>query len=111
MPALSRQPTIPANHSIRIWTKLTNHTKALNFTLTGVTFANGDVFGVRAESNGMVTIFQNGTQIGQTNVTTGTNAWTTTLASGGGRIGVWFFGTFSGANDARFDNFGGGTMP
>ncbi|MBI5352269.1 MAG: hypothetical protein HZB50_06485 [Chloroflexi bacterium] len=101
----------PSNHSIRIWTKVPNRNKGLNFTQTGITFASGDVFGVRIEDSGMVTLFQNGTQIGQTNVTTGINAWTPALSSGGGRIGVWFFGNFSGANDARFDNFGGGTMP
>lgn len=79
-------------------------------TFTGVSFAANDQFGARALSDGTVTVFKNGVQIGIVNVTSGVNPWPAALAQGNGKIGVRFNGTTSG-NDARFDNFGGGNMP
>lgn len=84
---------------------------------TGVNFANGDVLGARAYSDGMVIVYKNGTPIGQINVTLPTGpiaGWPASLAANTGRIGVWFIGGGPGLavpNDARFDNFGGGTLP
>jgi hypothetical protein len=39
--------------------------------------------------------------------------WPASLAADGGQIGVWFLRNngFAVPNDARFDNFGGGTLP
>ncbi len=77
------------------------------------TFVNGDTFGARAQSDGTVTIYKNGSQVGVTNVTLGASPWPTILARGGGRIGIRFNypSTPSSGNRARVDNFGGGNMP
>jgi IPT/TIG domain len=80
----------------------------------GVTFAPGDQFGARTTADGTVVVYKNGAAIGSTIIpTAGANAWPAALASGGGRVGVWFIrsGGFGSSNDARFDNFGGGTLP
>jgi len=76
-----------------------------------VSFVAGDTLGVRTLSDGTVLVYKNGAQIGSFNVTSGANPWPTARAGAGGRIGVWFTGSFSGSGDARFDNFGGGTLP
>jgi hypothetical protein len=73
-------------------------------------FAVGDTLGARALSDGTVLVYKNGVQIGSFNVTSGANPWPTARAQAGGRIGAWFTGSFA-TNEARFDNFGGGTMP
>jgi uncharacterized repeat protein (TIGR01451 family) len=84
----------------------------IHTTFPGVSFANGDQFGARALQDGTVYVFKNGTSVGSTNVTTGPNPWPTALAQGGGRIGVWFIGTGNNsAQNAHFDDFGGGTLP
>ncbi|GAB4114405.1 MAG: hypothetical protein OHK0050_18620 [Roseiflexaceae bacterium] len=81
-------------------------------TFTGITFANGDVMSARALPDGTVQVYRNGTLIGQTNVTAGVNGWPAAYAAEGGRQGIWYSGpNFLGANEARFDNFGGGTLP
>ncbi|HWQ14416.1 MAG TPA: IPT/TIG domain-containing protein [Roseiflexaceae bacterium] len=85
-------------------------------TFSGVTFANGDQFIARARSTGFVEVYRNTTLIGSINVTLPTGStpgWPTTYATTGGRIGVWFIRSpdFAVPNDARFDNFGGGTLP
>ncbi|MCA9874184.1 MAG: IPT/TIG domain-containing protein [Anaerolineales bacterium] len=75
------------------------------------TFANGDQFGARTLQDGTVNLYKNGALLGSTNVTTGPNGWPTSLAQGGGQIGVWFLGTTNfGPGDARIDNFGGGNV-
>lgn len=79
-------------------------------TVTGVSFVAGDVLGARAVGDGTVSAFKNGTLLGSTNVTSGTIPWPLPLAQGGGRVGVRFTGTTN-ANDARVDDFGGGSMP
>lgn len=76
-----------------------------------VTFSVGDTLGVRTQSDGTVLVYKNGVQIGNFNVTSGATPWPTARAQAGGYIGTWFAGSFTGADDARFDNFGGGTMP
>ncbi len=70
-------------------------------TLSGVSFAVGDRFGARAFGDGTVQVFRNGALLGAVSVT----SWP--YATLGGRIGV----SHSGAASARFDNFGGGTVP
>jgi SdrD B-like protein len=74
------------------------------------TFAAGDQLGARTLTDGTVLVYKNGVQIGSRNVTSGVNPWPTALATGKGRIGVRFVGTTAG-DPARFDDFGGGTMP
>jgi hypothetical protein len=78
--------------------------------LISASFATGDQLGARTLADGTVLVYKNGVQIGSRNVTSGANPWSVALASGKGRIGVRFAGTTVG-NPARFDNFGGGTMP
>jgi hypothetical protein len=76
-------------------------------------FAAGDQLGARALQDGSVSAYKNGVALGTVNVTGGANPWPTAYAQGGGQIGVTFFGLFAPIlnTDARFDNFGGGTMP
>ena len=82
-----------------------------------VTFANGDQFGARAQADGTVVVFKisgdTTTVVGTTNIASGANPWPSSLVTGGGRIGVYFtwVSTPTAANRARFDDFGGGTMP
>jgi hypothetical protein len=66
-----------------------------------VTFANGDVLGARARANGTVEVYRNGLLLGTRDV----SSWP--HAAGGGYIGL----SFSEADNAVLDNFGGGSMP
>ena len=66
-----------------------------------VTFVNGDTFGARALANGSVEVYKNGELLGVRDVT----SWS--YYDQGGYIGLWFVG----ANGARLDDFGGGTLP
>jgi hypothetical protein len=90
------------------------HTPAQGWVLRGTfpaTFLPGDQFGARALQTGIVTVYQNGVQIGQVDLSAGAQPWTGN--AGGGSIGVWYTraGGFGVPNDARFDNFGGGNVP
>ncbi|MCB0089377.1 MAG: IPT/TIG domain-containing protein, partial [Caldilineaceae bacterium] len=105
------------NSSVLIYTQAGSLlTVTLQGTLSGVTFANGDRLGARALSNGAVEVYKNSTLIGSVNVTSGSTPWPTTLAQGGGQIGLRFTGTNGTGNagpsagDARIDNFGGGNV-
>jgi uncharacterized repeat protein (TIGR01451 family) len=110
----------PANSRIQIWT-LTPTSFAspgwnLRATFTGVNFVNGDVLGARTYSDGTVIVYKNGSPIGMVNVTLPNGSvagWPASLAAGTGQIGVWFLRNtgFAVPNDARFDDFGGGTLP
>lgn len=71
------------------------------------TFAAGDVLGARAQVDGSVSVYKNGVLVGSANVTSGAAPWPTALAQAGGYVGVRFVS----AGGARFDDFGGGTMP
>ncbi len=84
---------------------------ATRATFPNVSYAVGDTLGARTLADGTVIAYRNGVEIGSVNVTnTGpTPYWPAANAAGGGRIGVWFVGT-SNNNDARFDDFGGGTV-
>ncbi|MFW9894140.1 MAG: hypothetical protein ACFFFO_18190, partial [Candidatus Thorarchaeota archaeon] len=66
--------------------------------------------GARAQADGTVKVYKNGILIGTADLTIGLNPWPDALVSGGGYIGVRFAGNFNGPNDARFDDFGGGTL-
>ncbi len=63
-------------------------------------FASGDQFGARADSVGNVSIYKNGTKLGQLSV----GNWP--FAANTGRLGL----TITGANTTFFDDFGGGTV-
>jgi hypothetical protein len=65
-----------------------------------VTFVNGDTFGARALANGSVEVYKNGVLLGTRDVT----SWS--HYAQGGYVGLWFIG----ANGARLDDFGGGTI-
>jgi len=99
-------------NAVRVRTKVSgqnSNSAALRATFSA-TFGIGDQLGALTTADGTVFVYKNGVQIGSVNVTnTGpTPYWPVALAQGGGSIGVRFVGTFSGSNDARFDNFGGG---
>ncbi len=93
----------PAN-TVRIATKSAGSaTITTQATLTGVSFAAGDRLGARALNDGTILVYKNGTQVGSTSLPF-TGTWF-------GRIGVRFEGTGTTAGtEARFDNFGGGTL-
>jgi uncharacterized repeat protein (TIGR01451 family) len=100
-----------ANSQVRIETLAPGQGWVSHAPVTGVTFAAGDRFGARATQDGMVYVYKNSTLMGSVNVTSGPTPWPAALAVGGGRIGVWFIGTGNtAAQDARFDDFGGGTL-
>ena len=67
-------------------------------SVTGVTFAPGDQFGVRAYANGTVEVFHNGISRGQVSL----GNWPS--AALGGRVGL----TISNAASTRLDDYGGG---
>lgn len=71
-------------------------------TFEGVSFADGDVFGARAQSDGTVTVFRNREILGTVTVNQ--------LAGAGGQLGVWFVGRASNGNEVRYDDFGGGDI-
>lgn len=81
---------------------------------SNVTMVAGDQFGARAYSDGTVEAYRNGTLLLSVNVTTGPNPWSMIYAAGGGQLGVWFnamAGNFTPPGDARFDDYGGGSLP
>jgi hypothetical protein len=70
-------------------------------------FSAGDQLGARALADGTISVFRNAVLVGTVSVPAGTWAG----AAGGGQTGVRFTGTANPPNDARFDDFGGGTLP
>lgn len=98
---------------VAIRTKVPGTTAWVTRGSFAATFAPGDQLGARALSDGTVTAFKNGAQLGTVNVTAGANPWPAVYAQGGGRIGFTFQGLFIPLfnTDARLDDFGGGTMP
>ncbi len=101
-----------AVNTVTVWTDAPTQ-NWVNRGVISASFANGDTLGARALSDGTVSVFKNGVEIGSVNVASGANPWPTANVQGGGRIGVVFLrsGEFVVPNDARFDDFGGGTMP
>jgi len=99
-----------ASSSVQIWTKVDRQDWVLQATF-GATFADGDVLGARAQSDGTVSVFKNGGLIDSTNLKAGSSPWPDPLVAGGGQIGVWFEAPdFTPPNDTRLDDFGGGSM-
>jgi hypothetical protein len=70
-------------------------------TISGVSFTSGDTFTAVALSDGTVVVYKNGAQIGTVS-TSAAGAWTL----GTGRIGIQLQ-----SNNARVDDFKGGTLP
>jgi len=64
-------------------------------------FTTGNQFGARADASGNVTIYKNGVSLGTLSV----GNWP--FAASGGHLGL----TLTGASTARYDDFGGGTVP
>lgn len=105
---VSYKATNPTSVQVRTKANGTN-TVVLRATFGGVTFGTNDTLGARALADGTVIAYKNGVQIGTVNVTSGSNPWTN--AAGNGRLGIRFVGAQnSNINDARFDNFGGGSI-
>jgi hypothetical protein len=101
--------SVSASGEAKVYTKAYRQGTVLRATLPAG-FVAGDQLGVRTQSDGSVTVFRNGVLVGSTNVATGSNHWAAALAGAGGRIGVIYSGNTN-ANDATFDDFGGGTLP
>jgi hypothetical protein len=100
-----------ASGSVQIWTKEDRQDWVLQAAF-GAIFVDGDVLGARAQADGTVSVFKNGALIGSRNLKAGSTPWTDALIAGGGQIGVWYSGIdfVTTGFDARFDDFGGGTM-
>lgn len=103
------QVSVTASGAVKVSTKAYRQGTVLRATLPAG-FVVNDRLGVRTQSDGSVTVFRNGVLAGSVNVATGSNHWAASLAGAGGRIGVTYSGN-SNANDATFDDFGGGTLP
>jgi hypothetical protein len=100
-----------ASGSVQIWTKEDRQDPVLQAAF-GATFADGDILGARAEADGTVSVFKNGALIGSRNLKAGAQPWADARIEGSGRIGAWYAGIDFAATgiDARFDDFGGGSM-
>ncbi|MGD8626740.1 MAG: choice-of-anchor Q domain-containing protein, partial [Anaerolineae bacterium] len=100
-----------ASGSVQIWTKEDRADPVLQAAL-GVSFADGDVLGARAEMDGTVSVFKNGALIGSRNLKAGAQPWADARIAGGGQIGAWYAGIDFATTgiDARFDDYGGGSM-
>jgi hypothetical protein len=80
--------------------------------------SSGHRLGARLTSDGTVTVYRATsataafTAVGSVNVASGATPWPAAYVQGGGQIGAAGAGLFlTNALSARFDNFGGGTMP
>ena len=89
----------PVGHYIQVWTYYLNGWTKHGLDIPAV-FVNGDQFGVRANANGDVEIYQNGNLLGVINI----SSWP--YHAYGGYIGLLNIG----AGNAVLDNFGGGTI-
>ena len=90
----------PVAQAVQVWT----YSSAQGWVQRGadipVTFANGDQFGARAKSNGVIEIYRNGVLIGSSDI----SGWT--YSANGGYVGLWF----TNASNAVLDDFGGGSI-
>jgi hypothetical protein len=111
---VSYKATTPT--SVQVRTKRSGTSAVVLQATFPATFAANDTLGARALSNGTVIAYKNGVEIGRVNVVTNPNVpagdrWLAANAAGGGRLGIRFVGAQNNTtNDARFDNFGGGTV-
>ncbi len=103
---VSYKATAPTAVQVRTKANGTN-TVVLHATFAGVTFAAGNKLGARVLEDGTVIAYKDGVPVGSVNVA---GSWPAAKVSGGGRLGVRFVGAQNNTtNDARFDDFGGGT--
>ena len=90
----------PIANTVQVWT----YSSAQGWVQRGadipVTLVNGDQFGARAKSNGMIEIYRNGELIGSRDA----SGWT--YSANGGYTGLWFIN----AGTTLLDDFGGGTI-
>ena len=108
---VSYKATAPT--AVEVRTKANNSNTVVLQGSVGATFATGDRLGARALSNGTVQIYKNSSLIASFNVSSPilANPWPSANAAGGGRLGIRFVGAQNNTtNDARFDDFGGGTI-
>ncbi len=90
--------------NVQLQTLVHNQTAVTRATYN-VVVGMGHKFGARASSNGDVTVYVDGVALGAPVNVVGLG-WSSSLASGGGRIGLASSSLFS--STTRFDNFGGG---
>jgi len=90
----------PVNHRVQVWTFATSQGWVQRGADIPVTFVNGDRFGARVTVGGTVTVYRNGNELGSRSVA----GWP--YVASGGYVGLWM----SGASNAMFDDFGGGTV-
>lgn len=88
-------------HLVRMWTFSPEQGWVQQGSDIPLVLRNGDQFGARARSNGIVEVYRNGVLVG----TYDASAWT--FAANGGYIGLWF----SASGTVMIDDFGGGTLP
>ena len=74
-----------------------------SYSAIPVSFSNGDQLGAQALANGDVVIFKNGVEVGRVTLNSADQAF---FNPRGGYIGLWFIN----ANNAFFDDFGGGNI-
>ena len=92
----------PSRGTAQVWTchnygSWTQHGADIPLTL-----AAGDQFGARAQADGTVTVYKNGTAVGNVTVD---SSWP--YVANGGRVGVWLID----APGTVLDDVGGGTLP
>lgn len=90
-----------ANRRAQVWTYAPSQGWVQQGADIPVTLANGDRFGARALSTGVVEIYHNGVLKGSASVA----SWP--FISNGGYIGLWTVA----AGSTIFDDFGGGSLP
>ena len=89
------------NHRVRVETLLPGHIEWTKYANASVTLLDGDRFGARARSNGVIEIFRNGQLISTVTMTPDDQTF---FNPRGGHVGLWFDNAWF----ARFDDFRGG---
>jgi hypothetical protein len=92
-----------ASHTVELWTFRPDTLTWQSYGAIPVNFADGDQFGARALSNGIVIVYKNGIEAGYFTLNAADQAF---FNPKGGYIGLWFIN----AANAFFDDFGGGTL-
>ncbi len=90
----------PGSSSVQVWTYSTSQGWVAQGSPLAVTYANGDVFGVRALAGGQVEVYRNSSLLGSRSIT----SWP--YYAHGGSIGLFHLN----AGNTLLDDFGGGTM-
>ncbi|GAB4180485.1 MAG: hypothetical protein Fur005_43030 [Roseiflexaceae bacterium] len=92
----------PQSGTVQVWSVHNWGTWIQHGGDIAITFQPGDQFGARANADGTVEIYKNGTLVGSVTVSA---AWPS--RDQGGRVGVWLIA----ANTVVFDDIGGGSTP